>query len=128
MRQSAVTSLRMRQASAKAVAQKLGVSRPSPCKWKDQLPGRDALAFMKRQPGAPASAGRAELEQQLDTLRRDIRRLHLERDVLKKANELLNNELGIDRQRLTNREKTQLLPCPRACPKIAAVCGCRLHR
>jgi prefoldin subunit 5 len=36
-------------------------------------------------------ADRSELEQQLETLRRDIRRLQLEKDLLKKANELLKN-------------------------------------
>ena len=64
---------------------------------------------MKRQHDAPASSDRPELEQQLETLQRDIRRLQLEKDVLKKANELLKKELGIDRQNLTNREKTQLV-------------------
>ena len=64
---------------------------------------------MNRQQDAPASPDRSELEQQLDTLQRDIRRLQLEKDLLKKANELLKKELGIDLQRLTNREKTQLV-------------------
>ena len=35
--------------------------------------------------------------------------LRLEQDLLKKANELLKNDLGIDRRLLTNREKTQLV-------------------
>jgi hypothetical protein len=45
----------------------------------------------------------------VQTLRRDIRRLQLEKDVLKKASELIKKELGIDRQHLTNREKTLLV-------------------
>ena len=108
MKQSAVIALSMRQASAKAVAQELSVSRPTLYKWKNQLLGHDASASMKRQQDAPASPDRAELEQQLETLQRDIRRMQLEKDVLKKANELLKKELGIDRH-LTNREKTQLV-------------------
>jgi len=64
---------------------------------------------MKRQQDAPASTDQSELEQQLETLRRDVRRLLLEKDLLLKANELLKKELGIDRQLLTNREKTQLV-------------------
>jgi transposase InsO family protein len=35
--------------------------------------------------------------------------LQLEQDLLKKANELLKKDVGIDRQRLTNREKTLLV-------------------
>ena len=113
-KQSAVIALCMRPASAQAVAEDLGVSRGSLYKWKNQLLGHDASASMKRQQDAPASPDRAELEQQLETLQRDIRRLQLEKDVLKKANELLKKELGIDRQHLTNREKTQLVDALRA--------------
>ena len=64
---------------------------------------------MKRQQDAPVSPDRVELEQQLEMLQQDIRRLQLEKDLLKKANELLKKELGIDQQHLTNREKTQLV-------------------
>ena len=89
MKQSAVIALCMRQASAKVVAQALGVSRPSLYKWKDQLRRHDAPASMKRRQDAPASPDRAGLEQQLETLQLNIRRLQLEKDLLKKANELL---------------------------------------
>ena len=106
---SAVVALCMRPASAQAVAKELGVSRGSLYKWKNQLLGHDASTPMKRQQDPPASPDRVELEQQLETLQRDIRRLQLEKDLLKKANELLKKELGIDRQSLTNREKTQLV-------------------
>ena len=108
-RQSAVIALCMRPASAQEVADDIGVSRGSLYKWKNQLLGHGALAPMKNQQDAPASSDRAELEQQLEALRRDIRQLQLEKDLLKKANELLKKELGIDRQNLTNREKTQLV-------------------
>jgi putative transposase len=40
--------------------------------------------------------------------------LQLEQDLLKKANELLKKDLGIDRQLLTNREKTQLVDALRS--------------
>ena len=108
-KQSAVIALCMRPASAQAVADDVGVSRGSLYKWKNQLLDHDTTVSMKRQPDAPASSDRPELEQQLETLRRDVRRLQLEKDVLKKASELLKKELGIDCQPLTNREKTQLV-------------------
>lgn len=108
-KESAVIALCMRPASAQAVAKELGVSRGSLYKWKNQLLGHDASTPMKRQQDPPASPDRVELEQQFETLQRDIRRLQLEKDLLKKANELLKKELGIDRQSLTNREKTQLV-------------------
>ena len=108
-KQSAVIALCLRPASAQAVADDVGASRGSLYKWKNQLPDHDAAAPMKSQQDGPASSDRAELEHQLETLRRDVRRPQLEKDVLKKASELLKKELSIDRQPLTNREKTQLV-------------------
>jgi transposase InsO family protein/transposase-like protein len=108
-KQSAVIALCMRPASAQAVAEDLGVCRGSLYKWKNQLLDHDVSVPMKRQQDVPASSDQADLKQQLETLQRDIRRLQLEKDLLKKANELLKKELGIDRQQLTNREKTQLV-------------------
>jgi putative transposase len=51
----------------------------------------------------------AELQQQVDVLQRNIRRLQLEHDLLKKANELLKKGLGVAPQLLSNREKTLLV-------------------
>lgn len=113
-KQSAVIAFCTRPASAQAVADEVGVSRGSLYKWKNQLLGHDAPASMKRKQGAPASSDRADLEQQLKMLRQDIRRLQLEKDLLKKANELLKKELGIDQQPLTNREKTLLVDALRS--------------
>ena len=93
-KQSAVIALCMRAASAQAVADDVGVSRGSLYKWKNQLLDHEVTIPMKRQQDAPASPDRAELEQQLETLHRDIRRLQLEKDVLKKANEVLKKRTG----------------------------------
>lgn len=113
-KQSAVIAFCTRPASAQAVADEVGVSRGSLYKWQNQLLGHDAPASMKRKQGAPTSSDRADLEQQLETLQQDIRRLQLEKDVLKKANELLKKEMGIDQQPLTNREKTLLVDALRS--------------
>lgn len=109
MKQSAVVELCTRQGSAQSVAQDLGVSRPTLYKWKNQLLGPETPPSMKRQQVRPPNSKQADLEQQLEALQRDIRRLQLEKDLLKKANELLKKELGIDQNPLTNREKTQLV-------------------
>jgi putative transposase len=114
MKQSAVIELCMRQGSARSIAEQLGVSRPSLYNWKNQLLGNDTPTSMKRKKDSPASSERAELEQQVEALRQDIRRLRLEQDLLKKANELLKKDLGIDRRLLTNREKTQLVDALRS--------------
>jgi len=122
-KQSAVIALCMRPTSAQAVADDVGVTRGSLYKWKNQLLGHDAPVPMKRQQDAPATSDRAELGQQVEALRRDIRRLQFEKDLLKKANELLKEELGIDRQELTNREKTQLVDALRATYSLAELLG-----
>ena len=85
MKQSAVIALCMRQGSAQSVAQELGVSRPSLYNWKNQLLGHEAPASMKRQQDSSPSSERDELERQIETLRRDIRRLQLEQDLLEEG-------------------------------------------
>jgi len=109
MKKSAVIALCMREGSAQAVAQTLGVSRPSLYIWKNQLLGHDPSASMNRPQDSSPSPQQDELQQQLKALRQEVQRLQLEQDLLKKANELLKKDLGIDPQLLTNREKTQLV-------------------
>ena len=109
LKQAAVIALCTREQSAQAVAKNLGVCRPTLYNWKNQLLGHEAPASIKRTKELPPEPERAELERQLEALRRDIRHLKLEHDILKKANELIKKDLGIDRQRLTNREKTLLV-------------------
>lgn len=108
-KRAAVYELCTRTGSAQEVAGKLDVDRVTLYNWKNQLLGREAPASMKREKPSPAVADRKELEQQVETLRRDIRNLQLEHDLLKKANDLLKKDLGVDLQFLSNREKTMLV-------------------
>ena len=109
LKQAGVIGLCTRQESAQSVAEKLGVCRPTLYNWKNQLLGREAPASMKHSNNSPPAPERAELERQLEALQRDIRQLQLERDLLKKANEILKKGLGVDLQLLTNGEKTVLV-------------------
>ncbi|NPC58495.1 IS3 family transposase [Caenimonas soli] len=109
LKQAGVMELCTRQEGAQAVAERLGVCRPTLYNWKNQLLGREAPASMKRHNHSPPTPERAELQRQLESLQRDIRQLQLERDLLKKANELLKKGLGVDLHLLTNREKTLLI-------------------
>ena len=108
-KQAAVIELCTRQKSARAVAQKLDVSRPTLYKWKNQLLGPEVPASMKPHHDSPSDPERAELERQVESLRREVRQLQLEHDLLKKANELLKKGLGVDLPLLSNREKTVLV-------------------
>ncbi|MEO8014159.1 MAG: IS3 family transposase [Polaromonas sp.] len=123
LKQAAVIELCIRQTSAQAIAQKLAVSRGTLYKWKNQLLGREALASMKPNNDPPPDPERTELEQQVQSLQRDIRKLQLEHDLLKKANELLKKGLGVDLPLLSNQEKTRLVDALRdtyALPELFA--------
>ncbi|MGE0188128.1 MAG: IS3 family transposase [Steroidobacteraceae bacterium] len=109
LKQVGVIELCTGQGSAQAVANKLGVCRPTLYNWKNQLLGREASVSMKRSNHIPPDPERVELGLQLESLRRDIRQLQLERDLLQKANEVVKKGLGINLQLLTNREKTLLV-------------------
>jgi putative transposase len=109
LKQAAVIELCTRQTSALAIAQKLAVSRPTLYQWKNQLLGPEAPTSMKPHNDSPPDPERAELERQVRSLRRDIRQLQLEHDILKKANEIIKKGLGVNLQLLTNQEKTRLV-------------------
>lgn len=109
VKQEAVIALCTRQRKARAIAQDLGVSRETLYNWKDQLLGREAPASMKRQSKPPVDPDKAQVEQQLEALKGELRRLQLEHDLLKKANEILKKDLGVNLQLLSNREKTMLI-------------------
>ncbi|WP_460902708.1 IS3 family transposase, partial [Paraburkholderia jirisanensis] len=109
LKQAAVIALCTRRESAQEIAQRLGVCRPTLYNWKNQLLGREAPASMKRHDDTPLPPEREALERQLDELRRQVRQLQLEQDILKAANEILKKDVGIDRESLSNREKTLLV-------------------
>ena len=124
-KQAGIVALCTRQESAQAVADELGVCRPTLYNWKNQLLGREAPASMNKN-NCPPAPERSELERQLEALQREIRQLQLERDLLNKANELLKKSLGVDLQLLSNREKTLLIDALRehyGLPKLLAQLG-----
>ncbi|PJI95821.1 transposase InsO family protein [Acidovorax sp. 69] len=126
LKQTGVVELCTRQESAQAVADKLGVCRPTLYNWKNQLLGREAPASMKHTHRSPQQRERDELELQVAVLRREVRQLRLEQDLLNKANELLKKGLGVNLQLLSNREKTLLIDALRehyGLPELLAQVG-----
>jgi putative transposase len=113
-KKAAVIELCTRNTSAEEIAKKVKVCRPTLYNWKNELLGPEAPALMKRHHEStpdpiPRSQSVKELQQQVEALKGDIRRLQLEHDILQKANELLKKDLGATPQLLTNREKTLLV-------------------
>jgi transposase InsO family protein/transposase-like protein len=109
LKKAAVIDLCTRTTSAQEIADKVAVCRPTLYNWKHQLLGPEAAASMKHQNKHPPISDLTELQQQVESLRRDIHQLQLERDIMKKANELLKKGLGGTPQLLSNREKTLLV-------------------
>lgn len=72
LKKAGVVGLYSRQESAQALAEKLGVCRPTLYNWKNQLLGPEAPANMKRKNTSPPVPERKELERQLEILQRDI--------------------------------------------------------
>ena len=126
LKQAGVMELCTRQESAQAVADRLGVCRPTLYNWKNQLLGREAPASMKHTDRSPQAQEREELERQVEILRHEVRQLRLEQDLLNRANELLKKGLGVDLQLLSNREKTLLIDALRehyGLPELLAQLG-----
>ncbi|KMK64481.1 IS3 family transposase [Puniceibacterium sp. IMCC21224] len=109
VKKAAVVGLYSRQESAQALAEKVGVSRPTLYAWKNQFLGSEAPATMKRKKSASLDPEIEELELLREALQRDIRELQIEHDLLKTASELIKKDLGGDLQGLRNREKTKLI-------------------
>ena len=93
VKKAAVMGPYSRQESARALAEKVGVSRPTLYAWKTQILGPEAPAMMKRKKSA-LYPELEELERQREALRRDIRELQIEHDLLKTASELIKKDLG----------------------------------
>lgn len=122
-KQAAVYELCTREDSAQAVADRLDVDRVTLYNWKNQLLGRGAPASMKRSQEPSVEVTKAELEREVESLRRQIRNLELERDLLKKANEIVKKDLGVGLQSLDNQEKAKLVDALREAYSLVELLG-----
>src|SRR5690554_4663464 len=108
-KKDAVISLCTRDSSAATVAEEYDVSRRCLYKWKKQLLGEkdvDSVVCSKK-PDLPDD--KDELQAELESLKKQVHKLKLEIDILTKAAEIIKKDLGIDRQNLTNKEKTMVI-------------------
>ena len=114
IKKAAVLELCIRDTSSGEIAKKVKVCRPTLYNWKSELLGPEAPALINRHHEStpdPNSRSQSvtELQQQVDVLELNIRRLQLEHDLLKKANELLKKDQGVAPQLLGNRDKAMLV-------------------
>ena len=108
-KKDAVISLCTRDTSAAVVAEEYGVSRACLYNWKKQLLDKKDENSMvhSKKPNLPDD--KDELQAELESLRKQVHKLQLEIDILTKAAEIIKKDLGIDRQNLTNKEKTMVI-------------------
>lgn len=122
-KQQAVIDLCARKSSAQEIAISHGVSRFSLYKWEKQLLSKEQRAAMPKKSAAISQINaeeeshtihellteKAALEQQLASLKEDVYRLQLERDVLETAAKVLKKDKGINLQTIRNYEKAEVI-------------------
>ena len=105
----AVIELQTREGTAKQTADAVGVSRPTLYNWRNQLLASQESSAMNDSTKKKENIKQDDLLKEKETLEKKIERLRMEHDILVQSNELLKKDPGIDKTKLTNREKTQLV-------------------
>ena len=108
-RKDAVIDLCSRQGSAQEVARKHGATRAVLYKWKDELLGKESAMAKTTGKADNLPDDKEQLLSEIETLKRDIQRLKMEKDILEAAAELIKKDPGVDLKDLSNREKTILV-------------------
>ena len=96
------------------IAEIYGVTPSAVSTWRKQLLGERRVSKMIKSPKEEKSIEqllqeKTELESMVKKLEKDVYKLQLERDMLKKAGDILKKEKGINLDKLTNREKAVLI-------------------
>jgi len=104
-----VIALCTRAGSAKEIASEHGIKRETLYNWKSNLLGKGDIIKMpiKRDKALPDD--RDSLLSEVELLKRQIRRLELEKDILEGTIEIVKKDQGVDPKSLTNKEKTILV-------------------
>ena len=108
-KREAVEELFTKGTSVREVADAHGVSRPALYQWKNALLGKEVRPVMTDAENGALRKTKEELVDELQSLQNEIRRLKLERDVLRVTAEIIKKGPGVDPKNLGNREKTHLV-------------------
>ena len=108
-KKKAVFALCTRTETAKDVAKIFGVSRETLYNWKNDLLRGSGDVKMPGKKEKPLPDDRDALLSEIETLKNQIKRLKLEKDVLEGTVEILKKDPGVDPENLTNKEKTILV-------------------
>lgn len=105
----AVNALCHRQKSAQEVAEGIGVSRVLLYRWKHKLLSAKEDLAMAITPEDQPPEEKDDLLAEIEQLKKDIRKLEMERDLLEGAAELIKKDGGVSLRELSNKEKTILI-------------------
>ena len=122
--------------SSTDIAKDYGVSPNTVYGWKRRLLGEEIRATMPKKEEAHVAATiedtknipkilaeKERLQNQVKELERDVYLLHLERDILEKAGEIIKKDQGISLTELTNREKAVLIDALRQKYRLKELLG-----
>jgi transposase-like protein len=88
------------------------------------LPDKEAQTVMVAAEDKRSSGSKEELLSEIESLRKQIKQLQLERDVLKGTAEIIKKDPGVDQKKLTNREKAILIGALRKDHPLKDLLGC----
>lgn len=108
-KEECIVALCARSDRAKDVAKEYGASRQVLYKWKNDLLGKESSKILSKKKDFPLPDDREALMSELQSLKEQIYRLQLEKDVLNATVEIAKKDPGVDRKKLTNKEKTLLV-------------------
>lgn len=109
LKRQAVMELCTRHVPASEIARNIGVSRTVLYKWKDEIIGNEAYQAMRKHKAPSLEEERDALSEEIARLNQEIRRQQMELDILKKAEEIIKKDPGININSLSNREKTRIV-------------------
>lgn len=107
-KKEAMIALCTRPGSAKDIAIEYGVSRESLYKWKNDLLGKEDSITMSKAEDKPLPDDKDALLSEIESLKRQIKGLKLEKAVLEGTAEIIKKDPGVDPKNLTNKEKAIL--------------------
>jgi transposase InsO family protein/transposase-like protein len=123
-KKEAVIALCTRTGAANAIARDYGVTREALYNWKDALLGKGDSITMPKEKDEPLPDDRDTLLSEIETLKRQIRRLKMEKDIWEGTAEIVKKDPGVDPKSLTNKEKATLVGALRTEYPLQELLGC----
>jgi transposase-like protein len=104
-KQDRVIALCTRSGSAQEVAEKYGVSRETLYNWKNDLLSKEGHRTLPKRKSRPLPDDSQALLSEVESLKKQIYRLQLEKDILEATVEIVKKDPGADRKKLTTRKR-----------------------